>query len=124
MDFEIRKNRTSRGPEPLLRERAAYFPLMEQGYSTREAARIVGEGTPATDAADFKAVRDAVRRLVREDVVPREDEIEATDAVPDAVRRKAVEMGLFGYTLPEEHGGLGATLHEDVQLAEHLPRVP
>ncbi|MFH8616403.1 acyl-CoA dehydrogenase family protein [Streptomyces sp. NPDC017979] len=69
------------------------------------------------DAADFKAVRDAVRRLVREDVVPREDEIEATDAVPDAVRRKAVEMGLFGYTLPEEHGGLGATLHEDVQLA-------
>ncbi|MET4648210.1 acyl-CoA dehydrogenase [Streptomyces atratus] len=69
------------------------------------------------DAADFKAVRDAVRRLVREDVVPREDEIEETDAIPDDVRRKAVAMGLFGYTLPEEHGGLGATLYEDVQLA-------
>ncbi|MEE4496222.1 acyl-CoA dehydrogenase family protein [Streptomyces sp. BE230] len=69
------------------------------------------------DAADFKAVRDAVRRLVREDVVPREDEIEETDAIPEEVRRKAVEMGLFGYTLPEEHGGLGASLHEDVQLA-------
>ncbi|MFF0052650.1 acyl-CoA dehydrogenase family protein [Streptomyces sp. NPDC005498] len=69
------------------------------------------------DAADFKAVRDAVRRLVREDVVPREDEIEETDAIPDDVRRKAVDMGLFGYTLPEEHGGLGATLYEDVQLA-------
>ncbi|MFE4925226.1 acyl-CoA dehydrogenase family protein [Streptomyces sp. NPDC056661] len=69
------------------------------------------------DAADFKAVRDAVRRLVHEDVVPREDEIEETDAIPDDVRRKAVDMGLFGYTLPEEHGGLGATLYEDVQLA-------
>ncbi|WP_406314364.1 acyl-CoA dehydrogenase family protein [Streptomyces sp. NBC_00118] len=69
------------------------------------------------DAADFKAVRDAVRRLVREDVVPREEEIEETDAIPEDVRRKAVDMGLFGYTLPEDHGGLGASLSEDVQLA-------
>ncbi|MGW4029482.1 acyl-CoA dehydrogenase family protein [Streptomyces sp. NPDC004838] len=69
------------------------------------------------DAADFKAVRDAVRRLVREDVVPREEEIEETDAIPDDIRRKTVEMGLFGYALPEEHGGLGATLYEDVRLA-------
>lgn len=69
------------------------------------------------DAADFEAVRDAVRRLVREDVVPREDEIEETDAIPEEVRRKAVDMGLFGYALPEHYGGLGASLHEDVQLA-------
>ncbi|MFI6878868.1 acyl-CoA dehydrogenase family protein [Streptomyces sp. NPDC050400] len=69
------------------------------------------------DAADFTAVRDAVRRLVREDVVPREDEIEETDAIPEDIRRKAADMGLFGYTLPEEHGGLGASLHEDVRLA-------
>lgn len=69
------------------------------------------------DPADFTAVREAVRRLVREDVVPREDEIEETDAIPQDIRRKAVDMGLFGYTLPEEHGGLGADLTEDVQLA-------
>ncbi|MFF4764459.1 acyl-CoA dehydrogenase family protein [Streptomyces sp. NPDC001292] len=69
------------------------------------------------EAADFKAVLDAVRRLVREDVVPREDEIEETDAIPEDIRRKAVAMGLFGYTLPEEYGGLGASLYEDVQLA-------
>ncbi|MCQ4214117.1 acyl-CoA dehydrogenase family protein [Streptomyces longispororuber] len=69
------------------------------------------------DAADFTAVRDAVRRLVREDVVAREDEIEETDAIPEDIRRKAADMGLFGYTLPEEYGGLGASLHEDVRLA-------
>ncbi|MFJ6852459.1 acyl-CoA dehydrogenase family protein [Streptomyces sp. NPDC091271] len=69
------------------------------------------------DPADFTAVREAVRRLVREDVVPREDEIEETDAIPQDIRRKAVDMGLFGYTLPEEHGGLGLNLTEDVQLA-------
>ena len=26
-------------------------------------------------------------------------------------------MGLFGYALPEEYGGLGVTMSEDVQLA-------
>ncbi|MFI0961261.1 acyl-CoA dehydrogenase family protein [Streptomyces sp. NPDC021080] len=69
------------------------------------------------DAADFKEILSTVRSFVRDDVVPREDEIEATDAIPEDIRRKAVDMGLFGYTLPEEHGGLGAGLYEDVQLA-------
>ncbi|MFJ2378922.1 IS30 family transposase [Streptomyces sp. NPDC087769] len=41
MDFEIRGNRKPGGGR-LVRERAAYFELMEQGYSTRDAARIVG----------------------------------------------------------------------------------
>lgn len=47
MDFEIRKNGKAQGPKPLVRERAAYFQLMEQGHSTREAARIVGIDRPA-----------------------------------------------------------------------------
>ncbi|MET8639340.1 helix-turn-helix domain-containing protein [Streptomyces sp. NPDC004680] len=42
MDFEIRENRGRPSGKRLVRERAAYFQLMEQGYSTREAARIVG----------------------------------------------------------------------------------
>ncbi|MDQ1010598.1 IS30 family transposase [Streptomyces sp. V4I23] len=41
MDFKIRKDRMT-GGRKLTAERAAYFQLMEQGYSTREAARIVG----------------------------------------------------------------------------------
>ncbi len=67
--------------------------------------------------AEFADVLAAVRQFVRTRVVPREDEIEDTDAIPDDVRRAAVQMGLFGYTLPEEFGGLGASLTEDVQLA-------
>ncbi len=69
------------------------------------------------DAEDFSQVRDAVRRLVRDVVVPREQEIEDADAVPDDLRRAAAGMGLFGYALPEEFGGLGVTMSEDVQLA-------
>ncbi|OEU86290.1 IS30 family transposase, partial [Streptomyces abyssalis] len=41
MDFEIRADRHQKGRR-LTRERAAYFRLMEQGYSSREACRIVG----------------------------------------------------------------------------------
>jgi acyl-CoA dehydrogenase len=67
--------------------------------------------------AEFADVLDAVRRFVRTEVVPREEEIEESDAIPDDLRQAAVEMGLFGYCLPEEHGGLGVTLTEDVQLA-------
>ncbi|WP_026313610.1 acyl-CoA dehydrogenase family protein [Actinomadura flavalba] len=68
------------------------------------------------DSADFAAVLDAVRTLVRDQVVPREDEIEETDAIPEPVRAAARAMGLFGYALPEEYGGLGLTLGEEVRL--------
>jgi acyl-CoA dehydrogenase len=68
-------------------------------------------------AAEFADVLDAVHRFVRTEVVPREEDIEEADAIPAELRRAAAEMGLFGYTLPEEYGGLGANLTEDVQLA-------
>src|SRR4051794_41324245 len=69
------------------------------------------------DAEDFRQIRDAVRQLVREGVMPLEEQIEEEDRIPDALRAQAAEMGLFGYALPEEHGGLGVTMSEDVQLA-------
>ncbi|GAA4743845.1 acyl-CoA dehydrogenase family protein [Modestobacter marinus] len=69
------------------------------------------------DADVFRQVRDAVRQLVREVVVPREEEIDLDDRIPDELRAAAAEMGLFGYALPEEHGGLGVSMSEDVQLA-------
>lgn len=42
MDFEIRPLRAPQGRKKLERERAAYFQLMAQGYSSREACRVVG----------------------------------------------------------------------------------
>src|SRR3954453_18294435 len=69
------------------------------------------------DPADFRQIRDAVRQLVREGVIPLEEQIEDEDRIPDELRAAAAEMGLFGYALPDEHGGLGVTMSEDVQLA-------
>ncbi|MEV6903450.1 IS30 family transposase [Amycolatopsis sp. NPDC051372] len=42
VEFEIRANRGPGGGRRLSRERVAYFELMRQGYSRREACRIVG----------------------------------------------------------------------------------
>ena len=52
------------------------------------------------DAEDFRQVRDAVRQLVREVVIPLEERIEDEDRIPDELRARAAEMGLFGYALP------------------------
>jgi len=72
------------------------------------------------DQADFEQILGAVHDFVRKEVVPAEDEIEETDAIPDRIRAKAAEMGLFGWALPEEYGGLGLSMSEDVQLAMEL----
>jgi acyl-CoA dehydrogenase len=69
------------------------------------------------DAEDFTQIRDAVRRLVREVVLPREEEIDLHDRIPEELRGAAADMGLFGYALPEEYGGLGVDMREDVELA-------
>lgn len=69
------------------------------------------------DEESFGQVRDAVRRFVRERVIPEEEEIEASDAIPDDVRDAAAELGLFGYALPAEFGGIGVSMSQDVRLA-------
>jgi acyl-CoA dehydrogenase len=69
---------------------------------------------------DFAPIRAQVREFVREAVVPREREIADSDAIPDDLRRQAAEMGLFGYALPQEYGGLGLVITQDVELAFEL----
>jgi acyl-CoA dehydrogenase len=69
------------------------------------------------DDSTFDQVLDAVSRFIRDRVMPREDEIEATDAIPADLRAATAELGLFGYALPAEFGGAGATMSQDVRLA-------
>src|SRR5436309_11322576 len=66
---------------------------------------------------DFELIRRQVHDFVRGDVVPRELEIVREDRIPDDIRRAAAEMGLFGYAIPAEWGGLGLDLTQDVELA-------
>ena len=65
---------------------------------------------------DFSYIQAQVRRFIRNDVVPRENEIMAADRIPDDLRAAAAQMGLFGYAIPAEWGGLGLDLRQDVEL--------
>ncbi|HEX4256589.1 MAG TPA: acyl-CoA dehydrogenase family protein, partial [Streptosporangiaceae bacterium] len=73
--------------------------------------------TATVSPEDFRLVLEQVRDFVRTRVVPREQEITGTDAIPDDLRKQAAEMGLFGYAIPAEWGGLGLDLTQDVELA-------
>lgn len=66
---------------------------------------------------DFQEILAQTRSFIRTAVVPRENEILATDAVPDDLRDQAKKMGLFGYAIPQQWGGLGLNLAQDVELA-------
>ncbi|MBN9623516.1 MAG: acyl-CoA dehydrogenase family protein [Actinobacteria bacterium] len=74
------------------------------------------------DQADFEAIASAVREFVDREVIPREEEIEENDAVPDFLREEAAKMGLFGYALPERYGGLGFDMSEEVRLCFEVGR--
>ena len=72
------------------------------------------------DASDFEDVRLGVRGWVRDRVLPRENEIEEKDAIPEDLRQQAKDMGLFGFALPEAHGGLGLSMEEEARLVMEL----
>ena len=69
---------------------------------------------------DFQEILAQTRQFVRSAVVPREQEILADDRVPDDLREQAAKMGLFGYAIPQEWGGLGLNLAQDVEMAMEL----
>ncbi|MCE4265682.1 acyl-CoA dehydrogenase family protein [Rhodococcus globerulus] len=69
------------------------------------------------DADDFADILATAREFIRKEVVPREQEIADTDAIPEDIRKKAADIGLFGYAIPQEWGGLGLDLTQDVELA-------
>jgi acyl-CoA dehydrogenase len=69
------------------------------------------------DDETFAEVLNTVARFVRQRVLPHEQEIEDSDAIPDDLRRATADLGLFGYALPAEFGGLGSSMAQDVRLA-------
>jgi acyl-CoA dehydrogenase len=74
-------------------------------------------GNPDVPDEVFADVLRQIDDFVRTRVMPREAEIMATDAIPVDLRELAADMGLFGYAIPQEWGGLGLDLVQDVEVA-------
>jgi acyl-CoA dehydrogenase len=77
-------------------------------------------GNPHVPDDVFAEVLKQIAEFVRTRVVPREAEIMATDRIPDDLRAQIADMGLFGYAIPQEWGGLGLDLVQDVEIAMQL----
>ncbi len=63
-----------------------------------------------------------VDRFVNERLVPAEQEVAENYKIPDEIVREMKDLGLFGMTIPEEYGGLGLTMEEEIYVAMALGR--
>jgi len=76
----------------------------------------------ALDTETFDALIDHLRRFVADRLRPLEGEVEANDAIPDAIVQEMREMGLFGLSIAEEYGGLGLDMLEEAKVAIEMGR--
>jgi len=71
---------------------------------------------------DQREILAAVRVFVDEQVLPVAGELERRDEYPTAIVEGLREMGVFGLTIAEEHGGLGESLLTYALVVEELAR--
>lgn len=76
----------------------------------------------ALDPETFEALLENIRRYVAERLRPLEGQVEEDDSIPDEVLDEMKAMGLYGLSIGEEHGGLGLSMREEVQVAFELGR--
>ncbi|WP_234028785.1 acyl-CoA dehydrogenase family protein [Pseudoblastomonas halimionae] len=62
---------------------------------------------PGMDEDVFAQFLEQLQRYVKERLLPAEEQMIAEDKVPDDILAEMKEMGLFGLTVPEDHGGAG-----------------
>ncbi len=76
----------------------------------------------AIDPQSFELLLSTVQRFVRERLIPAENELEERDEVPPELVQAMRELGLFGLTVPEEWGGIGLSVSQEVQVNFELGR--
>jgi acyl-CoA dehydrogenase len=74
----------------------------------------------AVSAEDFVDILDGLRQFIRGKVIPLEREIAEKDEIPQELRAMAKDMGLFGYAIDQEWGGIGLDVVQQAELAIEL----
>jgi alkylation response protein AidB-like acyl-CoA dehydrogenase len=69
-----------------------------------------------------KAIIEMVRQFVDEQILPQAEHYDAADEFPEPIVAQMRELGLFGVTIPEEHGGMGLDLTTYAMIVEELSR--
>ncbi|MFZ1478544.1 MAG: acyl-CoA dehydrogenase family protein [Sphingorhabdus sp.] len=68
----------------------------------------------------FEAFIEQLRRYARERLIPAEEEVIASDHIPDAILNEMRDMGLFGLTIPVEYGGAGMSISQYIETVKQL----
>ena len=74
------------------------------------------------DQETIKQLVDLIERFVRERLVPNEERLASEGRLPDDILEEMKALGLFGLTIPEEYGGLGLTMEEEILVSIALGR--
>lgn len=106
--------------------------LIAEGNSTATRDRLVrlmrdnhGRATFGATGLDeeLEMIRDQFRRFADDKVVPFAHDWHLKDElIPMAIIEELAELGVFGLTIPEEHGGLGLSKASMVVVSEELSR--
>ena len=74
------------------------------------------------DKETLDHITQTIRNFVNDELIPMEHWVAENDRLPEDIIEQMRELGLFGLTIPEEYGGLGVTMEEEVTLAFELGR--
>ena len=74
------------------------------------------------DQETIKQLVDLIERFVKERLVPNEERLASEGRLPDDILEEMKALGLFGLTIPEEYGGLGLTMEEEILVSIALGR--
>jgi len=66
--------------------------------------------------AEFDELLKLLRDFIRREVMPAEAGIDESDEIPPRLIAQAKEMGLYGYALPSQYGGLGLSVEQQVRV--------
>jgi acyl-CoA dehydrogenase len=77
-------------------------------------------GTMIRDQETLNILLSSLERFVRERLVPNESIVAESDRIPGDIVQEMKALGLFGFSIPEQYGGLGLTMEEEVMVAFEL----
>lgn len=76
----------------------------------------------ALDTESFELLLATVQRFILERLIPAENHLEEHDEVPLDIVQDMKDMGLFGLTVPEEFGGIGLSVSQEILVNYELGR--
>ena len=66
------------------------------------------------DPETLKLLVDLIERFVNEKLIPAENQMAEEGKLSEALLEEMKNVGLFGLTIPEEYGGLGLPMEEEI----------